>query len=82
MSDETDKASEREELERERGVHFAPDDIAQRFVLGDGAGPFGGGQGFAPPGLGLAADHADAADLLELEAVAGIKEAVAIPVAH
>lgn len=25
----------REELERERGVHFAPDDIAQRFALGN-----------------------------------------------
>ena len=52
------------------------------FVFGDGAGPFGGGQGLAPPGLGFAPDHADAADLLELEAVAGIQEAVTLPVAH
>jgi hypothetical protein len=52
------------------------------FVFGDRAGPFGGGQGFAPPGLGFAPDHADAADLLQLEAVAGIQEAVTIPVAH
>ena len=51
------------------------------FVLGDGAGPFGGGEGFAPPGLGLTADHADAADLLEFEPVAGIEEAMSLPVA-
>jgi NADH-quinone oxidoreductase subunit G len=48
------------------------------FVFRDGAGPFGGGEGFAPPGLGLAADHADAADLLEFEPVAGIEEADSI----
>ena len=51
------------------------------FVLGDSAGPFGGGQGFAPPGLGLATDHADAADFLEFEPVAGIEEAMSLPVA-
>jgi hypothetical protein len=51
------------------------------FMFGDGAGPFGGGQGFAPPGLGLTADHADAADLLEFEPVAGIEEAMSLPVA-
>ena len=51
------------------------------FMLGDGAGPLGGGEGFAPPGLGLAADHADSADLLEFEPVAGIEEAMSLPVA-
>ena len=50
-------------------------------MLGDGAGPLGGGEGFAPPGLGLTADHADAADLLEFEPVAGIEEAMSLPVA-
>lgn len=59
-------------------VAFAP----AFFVFRHGAGPLGRGEGFAPPGLGFAPDHADAANLLEFEAVAGIQEAVTIPVAH
>ena len=62
-------------------LEFPAPFAAAFFVLRDGARPFGGGEGLAPPGLGLAADHADAADLLEFEPVAGIEEAVSLPVA-
>ena len=50
-------------------------------VLGHGLLPLGGRQGLGPPGLGLAADHAHAADLLELEAVARVEQAMPRPVA-
>ena len=51
------------------------------FVHRDGFSPFGPRQALAPPGFGFAADHADATDFLELEAVAGVQKAVAFPIA-
>ena len=51
------------------------------FVHRDGLIPFAIGQGFAPPSFGFAPDHTDAANLLELEAVAGVEEAMPLPFA-